>query len=58
MCMYHSHFMHNTRITIRLFFQPQEYATCDPEYYKWTQFIFLKMFEAGLVEQREVLAGC
>lgn len=30
-----------------------EYATCDPEYYKWTQFIFLKMFEAGLVEQRE-----
>lgn len=56
--MYHSHFMHNTRITIRLFFLPQEYATCDPEYYKWTQFIFLKMFEAGLVEQREVLAGC
>lgn len=40
-------------ITI-LSFQLQEYATCDPEYYKWTQFIFLKMFEAGLVEQREV----
>lgn len=31
----------------------RELATCDPEYYKWTQFIFLKMYEAGLVYQRE-----
>ncbi|XP_056009191.1 probable leucine--tRNA ligase, mitochondrial isoform X2 [Ostrea edulis] len=34
-----------------------EYATCDPEYYKWTQFIFLKMFEKGLVEQREEIVN-
>ncbi|XP_061197922.1 probable leucine--tRNA ligase, mitochondrial [Saccostrea echinata] len=34
-----------------------EYATCDPEYYRWTQFIFLKMFEAGLVEQRKEIVN-
>ena len=28
--------------------------TCDPSYYKWTQYIFLKMHEAGLVYQRQV----
>ena len=32
----------------------QEYATCDPVYYRWTQYIFLKMFEAGLVYQKDV----
>lgn len=31
----------------------REYATCDPAYYKWTQYIFLKMYEAGLVYQKE-----
>ncbi|XP_013399604.1 probable leucine--tRNA ligase, mitochondrial [Lingula anatina] len=31
----------------------REYATCDPTYYKWTQYIFLKMYEAGLVYQKE-----
>ncbi|OWF34737.1 leucine--tRNA ligase, mitochondrial [Mizuhopecten yessoensis] len=30
-----------------------EFATCHPSYYKWTQFIFLKMYEAGLVYQKE-----
>lgn len=32
-----------------------ELATCSPDYYKWTQYLFLKMYEAGLVYQKEVL---
>ena len=32
----------------------RELSTTDPEFYKWTQWIFGKMFEAGLVEQKEV----
>ncbi len=32
----------------------KEINTTDPEYYKWTQWIFLKMFQAGLAYQAEL----
>ena len=30
----------------------RELATCSPEYYKWNQWLFLKMLEAGIAERR------
>ena len=32
----------------------REVNTTDPEYYKWTQWIFLKMFEKGLAYEKEM----
>ncbi len=32
----------------------REVSTADPNYYKWTQAIFLKLFEKGLAYQKEV----
>lgn len=31
----------------------REIATCDPEYYKWEQLFFIKMYEKGLVYRKE-----
>jgi leucyl-tRNA synthetase len=30
----------------------REVATCDPSYYQWNQWLFLKMLEAGIAERR------
>lgn len=32
----------------------QEITTCLPDYYKWTQYLFIKLYEAGLAYQKEV----
>ena len=32
----------------------REISTCDSNYYKWTQFIFTKLWEKGLAYQKEV----
>ena len=31
----------------------KEVVTCDPSYYQWTQWLFVKLFEHGLAERRE-----
>ena len=31
----------------------KEVLTCDPSYYQWTQWLFVKLFEHGLAERRE-----
>ncbi|XP_066959715.1 probable leucine--tRNA ligase, mitochondrial [Macrobrachium rosenbergii] len=34
-----------------------EFATCEPSYYKWTQYIFLLLYKAGLAYQQEALVN-
>lgn len=31
----------------------KEFATCDPDYYRWTQELFLKLYDKDLVYQKE-----
>ncbi len=32
----------------------KELATCDPKYYKWTQYLFTKLFEKGLAKDMDM----
>lgn len=35
----------------------REFATSDPKYYKWTQWIFTKLYEKGLAYEAEILVN-
>ncbi|XP_015212490.2 leucine--tRNA ligase, mitochondrial isoform X1 [Lepisosteus oculatus] len=35
----------------------REVTTCQPDYYKWTQYLFVKLYEAGLAYQKEALVN-
>jgi leucyl-tRNA synthetase len=35
----------------------REFATSDPDYYKWTQWIFTKLYEKGLAYEAEMLVN-
>lgn len=35
----------------------REIISCDPKYYKWTEWLFLKLFEKGLVYQKQTPAN-
>ena len=35
----------------------REISTCDPDYYKWTQYIFTILYERGLVYQSDVFVN-
>ena len=35
----------------------REFATCEPEYYRWNQWFFLRMFERGLAYQKKSLVN-
>ncbi len=35
----------------------REFATCDPEYYRWTQWIFLQFYENGLAYRKNAVVN-
>ncbi len=51
------HFSEQLRAVGFSFDWDRNIATSDPEYYKWTQWIFLKLFEKGLVFRANTLVN-
>ena len=49
-----AHFKEQLKSLVYSFNWDREVNTTDPEYYKWTQWIFLKMFEKGLAYKTEM----
>jgi leucyl-tRNA synthetase len=35
----------------------REFATCRPDYYRWEQWLFIKMYEKGMVYRKEALVN-
>ena len=35
----------------------KEVVTCRPDYYKWTQWLFIQMYNAGLIERKSALVN-
>jgi len=35
----------------------RQVVTCDPEYYKWTQWLFIKLYEAGLAYRDKIIVN-
>ena len=35
----------------------REFATCDPDYYRWEQWFFVKLFKKGMVERRSAVVN-
>ena len=50
--------MRQQLVTIGAMFDwSREVVTCDPEYYRWTQWMFLKMYERGLAYRKKAPAN-
>lgn len=49
-----AHFKEQLKQVAAIYDWSKEINTTDPEYYKWTQWIFLKMFEEGLAYEADL----